>query len=167
MQIPLIIALLALLAGSLTPDVQKYMAYSKALTWNEVPATIAAIQFPITVTLKDPYFKPLVQYKYTVDGREFTGDRLSVEGPFLGYDMGVYDKDHSVGKQVMVRVEPGRPENSILEPKPDMVLVLSRLLAMSMFCSLIYIATYPVVFKRQQPTSPELSTELGTELIAG
>lgn len=153
MQVPLIIALLALLICSMIPDVRKYLAYSEQLKWIEVPATITALQFPITVTLKDPYFQPLVQYKYTVDGREFTSDRLSVGSPFLGYDMGVYDKNHSVGKQVTVRVEPGRPENSILEPTPDLVLVLGRLLAMFMFCSLIYISTYPLVIKGQPPTS--------------
>lgn len=160
MRIPLIIALLASGIAAMTPDIRTYISVSEALRWPEVPATISALQFDIPVRLKDPYFEPHVQYKYTVDGREFTGDRISVAGsPFLGYDMGLYDKAHTVGTPVTVRVEPGKPENAILEPKPDLVSLIGRMMAVAMFFSLIYISTYPVILNRQQPIGPDVSAE--------
>lgn len=168
MRIPLIIALSAFAIAAMTPEVRNYIAVSESLRWTEVPATISALQFEIPVRLKDPYFKPHVEYKYTVDGREFTGDRISIESPFLGYDMGVYEKAHTVGKVTTVRVEPGKPENAILEPKPDLVSLVGRMMAVAMFFSLIYISTYPIVLNRQQPAGPNLNadTVAGADSIA-
>lgn len=165
---PLIIALLVSAIAAMTPDVRNYIAESEALQWKEAPATISSIQFEIQVRLRDPYFKPHVEYKYTYDGREFTGDRISIGSPLLGYDMGVYEKAHTVGKVTAVRVEPGKPENAILEPKPDLVSLVGRMMAVAMFFSLIYISTYPIVLNRQQRTGPNLNadTVAGADSIA-
>jgi len=153
MRFPLLITLSVLTIALMAPEVQHFIADSEALKWPEVPATISALQFENSAKLKDPYFMPHIVYKYTVDGREFTGDRVSLGGPFLGYDMGVFEREHAVGRQVNVHVEPGRPEIAILEPKPDLVLVFSRLIAAAMFFSLIYISTYPPVLNRSAPST--------------
>lgn len=155
MKFPLIVALLGLTIGALTPDVRDYIANTEALKWSEVPATISALQFDISVRLKDPYFKPLVQYRYKVDGREYTGERTSHTSPLLGYDMNIWAADHAVGKAVTVRVDQLHPEKSLLEPAPDLVQLLSRVLAMLMFTSLIYISTYPFVPKKQRTANPD------------
>lgn len=159
MRFPLIVALLGLTIGALIPDVRDYIATKEALKWSEVPATISSLQFDISVKLKDPYFKPLVQYRYKVDGREYTGERTSHTSPLLGYDMSVWENDHAVGKQVTVRVNQLHPEISILEPAPDLVQLLSRVLAMLMFSSLIYISTYPFVPKKQQSLNQDATAE--------
>ena len=67
---------------------------------------------------KQTMFKPVVQYRYSVNDREYTGSRLRMGGPGLGAlswawsQTGVYAQ----GQEVIIHVSPADPRVSVLEP---------------------------------------------------
>jgi hypothetical protein len=153
LRVPLMVVLVLATAGLMRADVSAFMADAAARRWTPMPAEITKLDFPITVRLKDPYFEPRVEYKYTYDGKEYTGTRLSFYklSPLLGYDSGLYEESHKTGTQVNVQVEPGKPDNAVLEPVSNPMPMICHLIAIMMFCALIYFSAYPVVRRVNSP----------------
>lgn len=147
LQLPLILVLSIAAIGIIVPEAIAYMYDVKAKQWPVVNAQITKFDAPITVTLKDPYFDCQVEYKYTVDGKEYSSARLSYakRPPLLGYDMGRFEENHKPGVDVPVHVEPGNPQNAVMDPVDSPVAVISYFIALVVVYSSVYFALYPVV----------------------
>lgn len=147
LQLPLILVLSIAAIGLILPDAIAYMYDVKAKQWPTVTAQITKCDAPITVTLKDPYFDCQVEYKYNVDGKEYSCARLSFakRPPLLGYDMGRFEENHKPGVDVPVHVEPGNPQNAVMDPVDSPVAVISYFIALVVVLSTVYFAFYPVV----------------------
>ena len=129
--------------------VRDYCLNRHAASWKSVPARVEGMQALNTVNFKDPYFSVNISYRYVVDGREYTGNRIAFGGldPMLGYDLGVFIRAHQIGKDAGVMVEPGNPASSILESsvQTSFPILLGRCLAITLFVSLFYLGTFPVI----------------------
>lgn len=147
LQLPFLVSLIILTVVLIVPEIKNRMSDAATQRWPAIPAQVTKVDLPVSVNLRDPYFEPHIEYKYIFAGKEYTGTRISFaeRSPLLGYDMGAFADAHPIGKPVMVRVNPERPEISALEPVTSPADVFSRFIAVAVFCSLLYLSVYPRV----------------------
>ena len=73
--------------------------------------------------------KPEIKYRFRVDEKEYTGDRILMGPGPVGSGMGLpsprdYVAKYSKGKEIQVYFNPGNPKRSVLEPGINRVLTL-------------------------------------------
>lgn len=60
----------------------------------------------------------VVKYQYSVDGKQYEGDRVAFGSPAFNYMIASNIKDQfAQGKEVPVYYDPGNPEDCVLAPK--------------------------------------------------
>jgi hypothetical protein len=107
----------------------------QAARWPTVPGKIIASSTEAFVARdlidgrfrKRIHHKSSVQYEYEVNGRKYSGDRLTIglviSANFPGYARRVAAK-YPVGKEVDVHYDPSRPGESVLQPRSAWHLLL-------------------------------------------
>lgn len=106
----------------------------KAKNWPTVPGRVLASRVTTSVSYDDGHrsttYGAEVSYHFEVDGLEYTGDRRS----FADYSSSSIRRAEKIvakympGTEVTVYYRPDEPEESVLEPGTNMVMVLFLLL---------------------------------------
>jgi hypothetical protein len=95
--------------------------------WPEAPGEISASYTERTYDVEGTQYAPVVRYRYRVGGLELTGTRVSFGG-FRSTGGGVYafrvTEKYRAGQAVVVRYDPEKPEDCVLEPGLNTALVI-------------------------------------------
>jgi hypothetical protein len=108
--------LCALGGFGLAGELRAWRQSTESLHWRQVPGRMIDAHVDRDPTSKTPTFTPSVLYAYNVDGRSYSG-RAAVFGSPTGYGRSLeIVAPYHPEDRVTVWVEPGNPENAVLQP---------------------------------------------------
>lgn len=109
--------------------------------WPEAPGVISTSYKKETHDAEYTKIAPIVRYRYRVDGLELTGTRVMFGG-FISTSAGVYARRiterYRPGQEVVVRYDPQKPEESVLEPGVNTPLIFQFVVS----CAAIAVGIY-------------------------
>jgi hypothetical protein len=93
-----------------------YMAGVKCQSWQPTDGKIVSTGTPMDWFRKGANYKPVVTYKYTVNGREYESDRISYPSPHSGgmEEAKAFISKYPINSSVKVYYDPGNPSSASL-----------------------------------------------------
>jgi len=134
------------LAVSGSMDMPPFLKAWEATTkWNKAPGITKRSGLAHVEVGKDPAWRPLVVYKYKVEGVEYTNDVIAFQ-PYIGlagYEANVLRMHYTPGTCIDVTYDPKNPADSVLEPLPHWDYLLIHFVMYVLFAALVYLSCYP------------------------
>lgn len=97
-----------------------YKRGGDSAVWERAAGNIESAEVRTDRVRRSTVYRPVVVYRFRVDGREHTGHRIFFGSSSFQREEEAkeYAAKYPVGKAVEVRYQAGRPEMSVLEPGP-------------------------------------------------
>lgn len=118
------------------------------MAWGRAPGTITGAELEVSEDSEGDnlYYRPVLTYQYTVDGKQYTSDLLAFGAHKHTYQDNRGKKkaeaklaEYPVGKQVEVRYNPSNPASAVLEVRAAGVVTL---LVVSAICGCGAVGTF-------------------------
>lgn len=128
-------------------DLPPYIRGINALQWSEITGKIDSFDAQFVMLGRDTAWTPKLQYHYTVNGVDYTSERLSFQPPIglPGFESGQLREKYNVGKEVKVFYDPKNPRQSTLENAPSLTIGIAHLFAYLIFVFILYFSIYPKI----------------------
>lgn len=155
--------LISLLVGAFAififVDLPPYINGLKATSWPHTKGAIDSLDQQFYTLGRDPAWTPKVQYHYTVNGVDYTSERISFQPPIgiPGYESGEYSEKYKVENEVKVFYDPQNPKQAYLENNPSLTVGIAHLVAYLIFVFIMYLSVYPKIDEGNQ-SPPEISS---------
>jgi hypothetical protein len=152
-RIPFLVGLVAAVLGSfLALDLPPLMKSTQAMSWKQVPGITRRAGLSHMVLGRDPAWRPIVVYHYTVDGKAYVNDTISFQEwlGLPGFEAGQIRTRYIPGTAVTVSYNPADPQDACLEPEPRYLDPFMHLVCYIMLAALIFLSCYPPVKPEQR-----------------
>ncbi len=147
-------------------DLPPYISGIKASNWPNTKGVIDSLDQQFYTLGRDPAWTPKVQYHYSVNGVDYTSERISFQPPIgiPGYESGQYSEKYKVANEVKVFYDPQNPKQAYLENHPSLTIGIAHLVAYLIFVFILYLSVYPKIndeinSPKEASTSPKIEPE--------
>ena len=148
LRVPFLFALVLLpVVVSLSLDLPLLLKAITSTKWPEAPGVVRRGELSAMKLGRDPAWRPIVVYSYTVNGKEYLNDVIKFQ-PDLGlpgYEATQLKERYASSTPIQVRYDPQNPDDSCIEPSPNYFAVFTHFIMFALISVLLYLSAYPPV----------------------
>jgi hypothetical protein len=142
----LVFLLISLVALFCVMDLPPFLKnYEASVNWKETAGISKRSGLSQVHVGKDPVWRNVVVYAYTVDGKEYTNDVIAFQmlGAIPGYEANQMRSRYSPGSPVTVYYDPKNPQDSCLDATRRWDILSTHLIMYLLVVALAYLSVYP------------------------
>ncbi|MDZ4834908.1 MAG: DUF3592 domain-containing protein [Candidatus Melainabacteria bacterium] len=146
LRVPFLVFLVVIvIAVFCTMDLQPFMKTVATGSWSEAPGITKRSGLSRVDIGKDPAWRNVVVYKYTVDGKDYVNDVIAFQllTGLPGYEANMAKNRYSPGSTVTVFYDPKNPQDSCIDPNRRWDIISMHLILYVLLAALAYLSCYP------------------------